>query len=249
VAAIFPQFVHSDTFNALKNRKNRPLIIPPEHDPEILRDTVLDEEHLHIIVQKRKSVSGAYLWLIFPAQVVLTKSFFCSTSCPFLPHIESICRSQSPLSLSHPFTQCPCISLHWLVALLARYSCLTATLSHCGFTSCSPHSLPSCPHAISILVARHTSLLRTRSSTHLLPCHHIHLRLSRTLYPCGPLLTFCSLLCHLTSERELTVQMTKPALSSSGDQWSLWISVRWQLILVTEGIRELKFNKSELGQC
>jgi hypothetical protein len=53
VAAIFPQFVPTKTLNTLKNRKMRPLIIPPEHDFEKLGDRkTLDQDHLHVIVQK-----------------------------------------------------------------------------------------------------------------------------------------------------------------------------------------------------
>jgi hypothetical protein len=53
VAAIFPQFVASATLESLKNRSKRPLRITPEHDPEQLGEQgILDEEHLHLIVEK-----------------------------------------------------------------------------------------------------------------------------------------------------------------------------------------------------
>ena len=52
VATIFPQFVPSETLEALKDRTKRPLTVAPEYDPETLGNKVLDKEHLHIIVQK-----------------------------------------------------------------------------------------------------------------------------------------------------------------------------------------------------
>jgi hypothetical protein len=60
VAAISPQLVDPETLAGLKNRK-RPLTIPPEHDPEKLGEQALDEEHLHIIVQKLDTGKSCYL--------------------------------------------------------------------------------------------------------------------------------------------------------------------------------------------
>ena len=53
VAAIFPQLLNSDTLEALKNDKEDPLKIPPEHDSTKLESAkLLSKKHLHIIVQK-----------------------------------------------------------------------------------------------------------------------------------------------------------------------------------------------------
>ena len=72
VAAVFSQFVPPDTLATLTNRKKRPLTIAPEHDPETLGDAVLDEEHLHIIVQKPET--GKYCYLLALAFQLLTVS-------------------------------------------------------------------------------------------------------------------------------------------------------------------------------
>ena len=71
MAAVFSQFVPPDTLATLTNCKKSPLTIA-EHDPETLGDAVLDEEHLHIIVQKPET--GKYCCLLALAFLLLTVS-------------------------------------------------------------------------------------------------------------------------------------------------------------------------------